>query len=320
MAKKLGRGLDALLGDDIKDFSQFAADSNESPLTAQAASASSAAEGDENGGRIFSVSVELIDPNPYQPRKEFAEADLAELADSIRQIGIIQPLTLRKNGNRYQLISGERRLRAAKLVGLTEVPVYLREADSQSMRVMALVENIQRSDLNAIEVAEGYQELINVTGCSHDELAAFVGKSRTAVTNSLRLLRLPQMIQQAIVEQRVTMGHARALLGLEQESDQLDLLRLIEGKGLSVREVEALVKSCQERETKGGEEGVQPSKDKTKGEFVAIEEEILNALQSRLGWGVTVNSTGRARGKIVIEFRSEGEKQELLRKLLSIEE
>lgn len=330
MAKKLGRGLDALLGDNV-DYSQLAGKGGDAlsslkPTATQPAEVSRpAAEqspqgGSEAKGVTFTVDIDLIDPNPYQPRKEFAPEELAELAESIQKVGIIQPLTVRKNGGRYQLISGERRLRAARQAGLKEVPAYLREADSQSMRVMALVENIQRSDLNAIEVAEGYQELIDAAGCSHEELASYVGKSRASITNSLRLLRLPKMIQQAIVDQRISMGHARALLGLDAETDQLDLLRLIEEKGLSVREVEALVKERQaaiEAADAQVEETATVSESQEKKPVV--DEETLSQLQSRLGWGLTVNSLGKEKGRIVIEFRTEGEKQELLRKLLSIE-
>ncbi|MBB1540734.1 MAG: ParB/RepB/Spo0J family partition protein [Bacteroidia bacterium] len=322
MAKKLGRGLDALLGSET-DFSQLTA--NGGDLTASLNSGSARQpEGQRGGedrlGSTLTVRMDAIDPNPYQPRKEFAQEELQELAESIRKVGIIQPLTLRRNGDRYQLISGERRLRAARLAGLVEVPAYIREADVQTMRIMALVENIQRSDLNAIEVAMGYQDLLDAAGCSHEELASFVGKSRTSVTNMLRLLRLPHEVQQAIVEQRISMGHARALLGLESEEAQLELLRLIEEKGLSVRDVEAAVKERQMKKSGQGEEKAERGEGEEQDEKrAAVDESTLLALQTRLGWGLKVNSTGRDRGRVVIEFRTEGEKQELLRKLLSIE-
>lgn len=325
MAKKLGRGLDALLGEEV-DMSQLSGAgssvlSDLRPTQGQPVDALSLESSEEEKPAALMVSIEAIDPNPYQPRKEFAPEELAELAESIKKIGIIQPLTLRQNGDRYQIISGERRLRAARQAGLKEVPAYLREVDTRLMRVMALVENIQRSDLNAIEIAMGYQELIEAAECSHEELAEFVGKSRASVTNMLRLLRLPRIIQQAIVDKRISMGHARALLGLEQEVVQLELLRLIEEKGLSVRDVEALVKErlAQQAQALERKEASTPER-KSHERQDAVDQETLGALQARLGWGLSVSATGKEKGRIVIEFRSEGEKQELLRKLLSIGE
>lgn len=325
MAKKLGRGLDALLGGEV-DMSQLSGAggsvlSDLRPAQGQTVDASSPESSEVERPAAFMINIEAIDPNPYQPRKEFAPEELAELTESIKKIGIIQPLTLRQNGERYQIISGERRLRAARQAGLKEVPAYLREVDTRLMRVMALVENIQRADLNAIEIAMGYQELLEAAECSHEELAEFVGKSRASVTNMLRLLRLPRIIQQAIVDKRITMGHARALLGLEQEAEQLDLLRLIEEKGLSVRDVEALVKERQALQAQVQETKEAPmATPKSQERHDAVDQETLGALQARLGWGLSVSSTGKEKGRIVIEFRSEGEKQELLRKLMSIAE
>lgn len=324
MAKKLGRGLDALLGGEV-DVSQLSGKgggmlSEFMPTQAASVDGQAQAEEAEEKPATLLVSVDIIDPNPYQPRKEFSPEELSELAESIKKIGIIQPLTLKQNGDRYQVISGERRLRAAKLAGLREVPAYLREVDERLMRVMALVENIQRSDLNAIEVATGYQELLEAAGCSHEELAEFVGKSRASVTNMLRLLRLPESVRQAIVDKRISMGHARAILGLEHAADQEQLLRLIEEKGLSVRDVEAFVKARQEQNQSAATPELPEPASKPEGKQEAIDKETLDALQARLGWGLSVNSTGREKGRIVIEFRSEGEKQELLRKLLSIGE
>lgn len=323
MAKKLGRGLDALLGEEV-DVTQLSGKgpsllSDLKPAQPAAADAQSSEGSEESAPAALMVSIDIIDPNPYQPRKEFAPEELAELAESIKKIGIIQPLTLRQNGERYQIISGERRLRAARQAGLKEVPAYLREVDARLMRVMALVENIQRSDLNAIEIATGYQELLEAAECSHEELADFVGKSRASVTNMLRLLRLPRTIQQAIVDKRLSMGHARALLGLEQETDQVDLLRLIEEKGLSVREVEALVKERQTQTQKQESKDSSEQNPKPQATQDVVDQETLGALQARLGWGLSVSATGKEKGRIVIEFRTEGEKQELLRKLLSIE-
>ena len=189
--------------------------------------------------RISEIKLDLIDPNPFQPRTNFDAGGLEELASSIRQLGIVQPITVRSvPGGRYQLISGERRLRAAGLAGLSEIASYIREADSEAMLEMALVENVQRESLNPIEIALGYQRLIDECDLKQEEVATKVGKNRTTVANSLRLLRLPAAVQLALKDGIVTAGHARALLTLEKERDQIKLLARIVKNGLSVRAVE----------------------------------------------------------------------------------
>lgn len=195
-------------------------------------------------GSVAELEIARIKPNPYQPRQDFSEEAIDELAASIRYLGIIQPLTVRamENGS-YELIAGERRLRAAIKAGLTKVPAFVREADTEAMLEMAIVENVQREDLNPIEVALGYQRLIDEVGLKQEKVADKVGKSRSAVANLLRLLKLPPAIQASLRDGSISAGHARALVTMENAAAQLELYQAIKSKGLSVREVERLVRS-----------------------------------------------------------------------------
>lgn len=198
-------------------------------------------------GRVAELDIEAIRPNPYQPRKDFDETALDELAASIRQLGIIQPLTVRAIGDgRYELISGERRLRASRRAGLKRVPAYVREADTEAMLEMAIVENVQREDLNPVEVAIGYQRLMEEVGLTQEQVADKVGKSRPAIANVLRLLRLPPRVQASLRDGSLSPGHARALVSVEDENAQLALHRTILDDGLSVREVERRVRVLRE--------------------------------------------------------------------------
>ncbi len=194
-------------------------------------------------GNIANISLNKIETNPFQPRTEFSAEALQELADSIKNQGIIQPITVRKSGmDKYQIISGERRFRASKLAGLDTVPAYIRVANDQAMLEMALVENIQRKDLNAIEIAISYKRLIDECNLTQETLADKVGKDRTTVTNYLRLLKLMPQIQAALRDEQITMGHARAIINVADHAKQLDLFRQIIANNLSVRETEKLVK------------------------------------------------------------------------------
>ena len=200
-------------------------------------------------GRVAELDVEAIRPNPYQPRKDFDETALGELAASIEQLGIIQPLTVRALGDgRYELISGERRLRASRRAGLKKVPAYVREADTEAMLEMAIVENVQREDLNPVEVAIGYQRLMEEVGLTQEQVADKVGKSRPSIANVLRLLKLPPRVQASLRDGSLSPGHARALVSVEHEADQIGLLRAIMDEGLSVREVERRVRVMREPE------------------------------------------------------------------------
>ncbi len=198
---------------------------------------------DTNTSNINEVQVNEISVNPFQPRSNFSNNSLKELSVSIKNIGIIQPITVRKIGaNNYQLISGERRFRASQLAGLTEIPAYIRKADDQTMLEMALVENIQREDLDAIEVAISYQRLIEECKLTQESLSEKIGKNRSTVTNYLRLLKLPAEIQIGIIEKEISMGHARALVSITDGDFQLELFNRAIKEGLSVRQVEQLAK------------------------------------------------------------------------------
>lgn len=229
----LGKGLSALLDDNE------AVNSPSKPDLEHLRTATSNAP---QVGSISNISLSNIDTNPYQPRTEFDQVALNELAESIRVQGLIQPITVRKDGGRYQLISGERRLRACKLAGLTDIPAYIRTADNQQMLEMALIENIQRENLNAIEVALSFQQMIDECNLKAEQLGERVGKNRTTVSNYLRLLKLPPIIQASIRDGKISMGHARALISVEDEQKQLFLYKEIIEKGLSVRKVEELVR------------------------------------------------------------------------------
>ncbi|WP_420454387.1 ParB/RepB/Spo0J family partition protein [Rubrivirga sp.] len=200
-------------------------------------------------GRVAELDLDAIRPNPYQPRTDFDEDALDELAASIQQLGIIQPLTVRALGDgRYELISGERRLRASRRAGLKRVPAYVREADTEAMLEMAIVENVQREDLNPVEVALGYQRLMEEVGLTQEEVAEKVGKSRPTIANALRLLRLPPRVQASLREGALSSGHARALVGVEDDQALLDLHREILDDGLSVRDVERRARVLREGE------------------------------------------------------------------------
>ncbi len=201
-------------------------------------------------GSISHVSLVDIETNPFQPRTDFDELALSELAESIKVHGLIQPITVRRNGNKYQLISGERRFRASKLAGLTAIPAYIRTADNQQMLEMALIENIQRENLNAIEVALSFQQMIDECHLKADELGERVGKNRTTVSNYLRLLKLPPVVQASIRDGQLSMGHARALVSVSDEDKQLFIHREIIAKGLSVRKVEEMVRDIDQLKIK----------------------------------------------------------------------
>lgn len=259
------------------------------------------------------VPVDAIEVNPFQPRTDFDEAALDELAQSIKVHGIIQPLTLRRlHEGKYQLIAGERRWRAAQKAGLTFVPAYIRLADDQGMLEMAIVENIQRADLNAMEMAFSLQRLLEECKLTHEELSNRVSKQRSTVTNYLRLLKLPPRIQQAVRKDEISMGHARAILGLEEISSQLMVLGEIMSKGLSVRETERLVAKYQEA-AHGGSNN--KTKTGTKGKSTSASAElksIESRLRSLIGTKVELKYQDGGKGEIRIPFSSDRELNEIL--------
>lgn len=256
-------------------------------------------------GAIASISVEFIEANPFQPRTEFEVQALNELADSIKHQGIIQPITVRKIGHdKYQLISGERRLRASKIVGLEEVPAYIRFATDGQMLEMALVENIQRENLNAIEVALSYQALIDECKLTQEQMSDKVGKDRTTITNYLRLLKLPAEVQLDIRDDKISMGHARALITLDDYEKQLFITKQIVESGLSVREVEKMVRMINHPEIKKHkkEKGALPVQYKT------AKESLVQHFTAK----VDIKRNNRGRGNIVIPFASDKDFERIL--------
>jgi ParB family chromosome partitioning protein len=270
-------------------------------------------------GRVTELDVEAIRPNPYQPRHDFDEDALDELAASIRQLGIIQPLTVRSlGGGQFELISGERRLRASRRAGLKRVPAYVRDADTEAMLEMALVENVQREDLNPIEEALGYQRLIDEVGLTQEDVAERVGRSRPAIANALRLLRLPPRVQASLRDGSITAGHARMLVTIDNEEAQLRLHRAILDKGLSVREVERLTREL--RRTAGGDgaTGRPPAGPRpTVPRRDELEMEAFAArLREHLSTRVEVKGRAGGAGTISIEFYSPEDLERLMERLL----
>lgn len=266
---------------------------------------------------VNEIEIEKIDVNPYQPRTQFDEEALKELAESISKLGVIQPLTVRAVDGRFQLISGERRLRAAKLAGLKTIPVFIRTADDQGMLEMALVENIQREDLNAIEVAISYQRLIEECNLTQETLSERVGKKRATISNYLRLLKLPAEIQLGISQDLISMGHARALITIEDPKVQLDIYHQTIAEGLSVRRVEELARMANEPTP------VSPAKTKDGKERVNLgEQEIVlkDHLTNRLGLRADVKPGPKGDGKIVIAYNNQAELEAILEKFIKIEE
>ncbi len=288
----LGRGLSALLDD-----------SEAAHPPKQQVNAVSETEQVSN---ISHVNLTEVETNPYQPRTEFDQVALNELADSIKVQGLIQPITVRKlSANKYQLISGERRFRASKLAGLTQIPAYIRSANDQQMLEMALIENIQRENLNAIEVALSFQRMIDEVGLKQEQLGERVGKNRTTVTNYLRLLKLPPAIQASIRDQRISMGHARALINVEGVDRQLYIHQEILEKGLSVRKVEELVRNLQQVPLK--------ATDKPKVKAVSFQyQKLQDDLASKFATRVKLKVAQNGKGAIEIPFMSDDDLNRIL--------
>ncbi|HBG17085.1 MAG TPA: chromosome partitioning protein ParB [Firmicutes bacterium] len=266
------------------------------------------------------VPVEKIEINPYQPRRSFDRESLTELSESIKIHGVLQPLLVRKSADHYQLIAGERRLRASKLAGLDTVPVVIKDLDDRAVMEIALVENLQREDLNPIEEAEAYKKLIEEFKLTQEEVAKSVGKSRSSITNTLRLLNLPTEIQQLVLNETITMGHARALLGLDLPEKQIHLSKKIIEENLSVRDTEELIRlmniSDVPRETLEGEkkkEVVYPRLPTLDPNLQAIVDDMTRLF----GTKVRIKNSGK-RGKIEIEYYSQEELERITEILLSL--
>ncbi len=294
MAKKksgLGKGLGALL------------ENSETDITSSTPSVNA-----PSVGSVSKISVENIEANPFQPRTEFEKEALVDLANSIKEHGIIQPITVRKLGyDKYQLISGERRFRASQIVGLTEVPAYIRIANDQAMLEMAIVENIQRQDLNPVEVAISFKRLIEECELTQEELGEKVSKNRSTVTNYLRLLKLPDVIQLALSNKILSMGHARALLGIENETALIKSYRKVIDEGLSVRKTEELVKAMNETKAK-------PASKPTRYSLSYEEQKMRDDLSQQFDTKVAIAKTNKGNGKISIPFKDHSH----LRKILDL--
>ncbi len=264
----------------------------------------------EGSSTINEVPIEQIEANPNQPRRDFDETALQELANSIAEIGIIQPITLHQvSEQRYMIIAGERRWRASQLAGLKSIPAYIRTLNDASIMEMALVENIQREDLNAIEVALAYQQLMETDGMTQEKVSQRVGKSRTAIANTLRLLRLPAQVQMALQKREIDMGHARALLALESPSMQVKLFKEIIKNGYSVRKVEELVQKMKnEGEETDGEKPVKQSNDLLLRHY----EPYRRNLEKSLNTKVQIKFAANGKGKINIPFSSEEQLNEII--------
>lgn len=255
---------------------------------------------------VSEIPISQVQANPFQPREEFDETALNELADSIRVHGVIQPITVRKLGyDSYQIISGERRTRASRLAGLTTIPAYIRLADDQGMLEMALIENIQREDLNAIEIALSYKRLLDECSLNQEQLGDRVGKNRSTVNNYLRLLKLPDNIQAAIRDNTISMGHARAIINIDNPQEQQDLFTQMLEDGLSVREVENLVR--QKHESK---EATPKSKTKssTPDTFITYQK----TLSSKFDAKIKIKADEKGRGNITIPFKSQQDLKRIL--------
>jgi ParB family chromosome partitioning protein len=278
----LGRGLSALLKDPENDIKSVT-DKN----------------ADKVVGNIIELEIDAIEINPFQPRSNFNEESLRELAASIKELGVIQPITVRKlDFNKYQLISGERRLRASTLVGLTTIPAYIRIANDNESLIMALVENIQRHDLDPIEIALSYQRLIDEIQLTQEQMSERVGKKRSTIANYLRLLKLDPIIQTGIRDGFISMGHGRAIINIENQDIQADIYQKIVSRNLSVRDTEFLVKNYQE--------SLKPKPaTKSKSASFEIADTDKNKFNTYFGTKVDVKVAGNGKGKITIPFHSE---------------
>ena len=286
MAKQkftLGRGLDALI-------------STEAVRTSGSSS-------------IGEIEIDKIVANPNQPRRDFNEEALLELADSIKELGVIQPITLRKmEDGTYQIIAGERRFRASQLAGKTTIPAYIVKADDEDTMEMALIENIQREDLNALEIALAYQQLIEQHNLSQEQLSKRIGKGRATIANFLRLLKLPAVIQVALKEKKIDMGHAKALLSLDSHSEQIALYNDIVKNGYSVREVEEMVRRIKEGEEPKAATEKKNVEKKQDAVFHQLKKQLTNFFQTP----VQMTCTAKGSGKISIKFKNEKELERII--------
>lgn len=291
--KALGRGLSAILSNPSTDITSSKTDK---PTETTAL------------GSIAEIPINTIEVNPFQPRTHFDQKALEELSLSIKELGVIQPITVRKLGyDKYQLISGERRFRASQLAGLEAIPAYIRIANDQEMLEMALVENIQRQELDAIEIALSYQLLMDECNLTQEKVSERVGKKRSTVTNYLRLLRLNPIIQAGIRDKMISMGHARTLVSIEDETEQLNLYKLIITEALSVRQTEALSKDAKARKTK-------TTKSKKVNQPLPFSiQQLAQAFDKKSSYKSEIKLQKNGKGKLVIDFNNEDELEQIIK-------
>jgi ParB family transcriptional regulator, chromosome partitioning protein len=287
----MGRGVSALFKDKTTDINSIE-DKNAEVIV----------------GNIIEIEIETIEINPFQPRTNFNEESLQELSSSIKELGVIQPITVRKTEfNKFQLISGERRLRASKIAGLKTIPAYIRIANDNDSLIMALVENIQRTDLDPIEIALSYQRLIDEIQLTQEQMSEKVGKNRSTIANYLRLLKLDPMIQTGIRDEFISMGHGRAIITIDDLDVQLSIYNKIITDNLSVRETEALVKEYQEGKKDGKK--IAP---KSSVKVFELSDDYKNKLNQFFGNLVDVNISSKGNGKIIIPFKNEKDLERIL--------
>ncbi len=319
MAKKaLGKGINVFFGDEPEEGKKTP-ENGETEEKAEDKNTRGEIAAEKTVEKIVEKPVEqkvklsLIEPNTSQPRKDFDEDELTELADSIRQYGIIQPLVVTKQGSHYRIIAGERRYRAAKIAGLKEVPVIVRDYDKQQSMEIALIENVQRADLNPIEEAEGYSQLIDEFGLTQEEIAERVSKNRVTITNALRLLKLDERVQKMLSEGQLTAGHARAILGINDNEAQYEAAKRVVKDSLSVRETEKLVKDMTKPEKRPPKKTAGPDIDR-------IYKQMEDKLKSIMGTKVVINRKDKNKGRVEIEYYSEEELDRIIELLESIKE
>ncbi len=285
--KKYGQGLGAVFGESLESVLDEIANGKTSDI-----------------GPTNTLNVDEIRPNPYQPRKTFKEEDLEDLTNSIKERGVFQPILVRKAVQGYELIAGERRLRASKLAGKKDIPAIVLDVDDQGMMELSILENIQRSDLNIVEEAQGYEQLIKKIGYTQEELSKRIGKSRAHITNVLRILKLPQEVLELLSKEKLTFGHARALINIADESKQIELAKKVVSEGLSVRDIEKMAQSAK---------GVEP-KPKKKDSDPYIEN-VRRMIETRLSTSVQVDKK-----KIVINYKNNEDLNRILEIMDCLEE
>ena len=305
-AKGLGKGLDALFGD-VEVTPVKSADKKESSKQAKADTAAKKSDETEaSQGGVLYIDINDIKPNTGQPRKHFDEEKLEELASSIQQHGLIQPIVLRKLKTGYEIVAGERRWRACRIVGLKEVPCIVKELTDEENMLLAIIENMQREDLNPIEEAEGLKQMIDTYGLTQEQVSYSVGKSRPYITNSLRLLKLPEEVRTLTASGEISVGHAKALAAVKDRDKQITLAKKTAKDGLSVRQIELMAK-----ETKA------PARKAPKVNKSADEKKIEEDMKNALGTKVNLNRKGK-KGKIEIEFYSDEELERLIELITSL--